>query len=238
MDYIDNERLAALFSAEGIPLDSLQLEAFELYARLLVEWNEKINLTAITDPNGIEEKHFLDCSLPLKLFEIPQNASVIDVGTGAGFPGIPFKIIRPDIRLTLLDSLQKRVAFLNEVLGAISIDALTLHGRAEDCGKTPKMREQFDIATARAVARLGVLAEYCLPFVKVGGYFLALKGSDCVEEIRLSLNAIATLGGKLVDSFEYNLPSGDKRTLIVVKKIKSTALAYPRPQGRINKKPL
>lgn len=238
MDYIDNQRLAALFSEEGIPLNLSQLEAFERYAGALVEWNEKINLTAITDQKGIEEKHFLDCALPLKLFEIPQNASVIDVGTGAGFPGIPFKIIRPDIKLTLLDSLQKRIAFLNEVLQDLSIDALTLHGRAEDCGKAPEMREQFDIATARAVARLSVLTEYCLPFVRVGGYFLALKGGDCAEEIGQSLNAIAVLGGRLLNSYEYNLPSGDRRTLIVIEKIKPTLPAYPRPQGRINKKPL
>lgn len=238
MTCIDIERLSDLFSANGIEISPLQQNAFERYADLLIEWNEKINLTAITDAKGIEEKHFLDSCLPIKLFDIPINASVIDVGTGAGFPGIPYKIMRPDISLTLLDSLQKRISFLSEVLTAVDLSAETIHGRAEDMGKSQQMREKYDVATARAVARLSILAEYCLPFVKVGGYFLALKGADCRDEIDSSLNAIGTLGGKLENVVEYQLPSGDKRTLVVIKKIKPTLTVYPRSKGKMNKKPL
>lgn len=238
MACIDINRLSELFSASDVSINESQLNAFGRYADLLVEWNEKINLTAITDPEGIEEKHFLDSCLPLNLFDIPSNAAVIDVGTGAGFPGLPFKIMRPDISLTLLDSLQKRIGFLNAVLDAVSLSAEAVHGRAEDMGKLSNMREQYDIATARAVARLSVLSEYCLPFVKVGGYFIALKGGDCRDEIDASLNAIGTLGGKLEKAVEYQLPSGDRRTLVVIKKIKPTLAAYPRPKGKMNKKPL
>lgn len=238
MACIDINRLSELFSASDVSINESQLSAFGRYADLLVEWNEKINLTAITDPKGIEEKHFLDSCLPLNLFDIPSNAAVIDVGTGAGFPGIPFKIMRPDISLTLLDSLQKRIGFLNAVLDAVSLSAEAVHGRAEDMGKLSNMREQYDIATARAVARLSVLSEYCLPFVKVEGYFIALKGGDCSDEIDASLNAIGTLGGKLEKAVEYQLPSGDRRTLVVIKKIKPTLAAYPRPKGKMNKKPL
>lgn len=238
MACIDINRLSELFSASDISVNETQLNAFGLYADLLVEWNEKINLTAITDHEGIEEKHFLDSCFPLKLFDIPSNAAVIDVGTGAGFPGIPYKIMRPDINLTLLDSLQKRIGFLTAVLEAVSLPAEAIHGRAEDMGKLSNMREQYDIATARAVARLSVLSEYCLPFVKVGGHFIALKGGDCSDEIDSSLNAIGTLGGKLEMAVEYQLPSGDRRTLVVIKKIKPTLAAYPRPKGKMNKKPL
>lgn len=237
MHSIDIDRLSVMFSKYFSVLSGDQAFAFERYADLLVEWNEKINLTAITDPWGIEEKHFLDSCLPLTMIDIPENASVVDVGTGAGFPGIPWKIMRKDIDLTLLDSLNKRINFLNTFVESIGLEAETIHGRAEELGRT-ELRESFDIATARAVARLSVLCEYCLPFVRVGGRFVALKGGDCEEEIKSAYVAVKTLGGSIKDSISYSLPSGDKRTLVVIEKIKATPSLYPRSKGKMNNKPL
>lgn len=237
MSVIEISRLNEVFSVQNINLTVEQSQKLSDYADLLVEWNEKINLTAITDSEGIIEKHFLDCFLPLSMFKMPQNANVIDVGTGAGFPGIPWKIANPDINLTLLDSLQKRLNFLGEVLGNIGYEATLVHGRAEDLGNSD-MREAFDIATARAVARLSVLAEYCLPFVKVGGYLVALKGPDAENEIKDAENALKILGGKIEKALEYTLPSGDKRTFVLIKKVKNTPKNYPRPKGKMNKNPL
>lgn len=237
MNLVSFEEFKALFNGASLEVTNDQYEKFVRYADLLVEWNEKINLTAITDPEGIAVKHFLDSVLPLTMFEIPQNATVIDVGTGAGFPGIPMKIMRDDLNLTLMDSLNKRVNFLSEVCTSIGITADCTHERAEDSGAGVK-REKFDIATARAVARLSVLAEYCLPFVKVGGAFVALKGTDCADEIKEAYTAIKTLGGKTEKVIEYALPTGDKRTLVVIRKIAPTPKAYPRPKGKMNKKPL
>ncbi len=234
---IDKLRLTGLFSSENIVISEAQAEQFDKYARLLVEWNQKINLTAITQPEEIEEKHFLDSCLPFADVDIPQGASVVDVGTGAGFPGIPLKILRPDIELTLLDSLQKRINFLETACAQIGVKATAVHGRAEELGRSD-MRESFDIATARAVARLSVLCEYCLPFVKVGGLFVALKGRDCAEEIRLAYTAIKTMGGEIAKTMEYNLPSGDGRTAVIIKKIKPTPPAYPRTKAKMEKKPL
>lgn len=221
----------------NIALSDENYARFSRYADLLVEWNEKINLTAITDPAGITEKHFLDSVLPYEWVDTPNGASVIDVGTGAGFPGIPLKIMRDDIRLTLLDSLNKRINFLNTVCSDIGVTAECIHGRAEDMG-TSQLREKFDVATARAVARLSVLCEYCLPLVKVGGVFVALKGSSGIDEIKDAENAIKKLGGKLETVKEYCLPCGDGRTLVVVKKVAPTPKGYPRPKGKMNKNPL
>lgn len=234
---IDKARLSGLFSSRNIPISDAQAEHFAKYAALLVEWNQKINLTAITEPEEIEEKHFLDSCLPFMDIDIPQGASVVDVGTGAGFPGIPLKILRPDIELTLLDSLQKRIVFLETACAAIGADAKAIHGRAEEIGRAD-LRESFDIATARAVARLSVLCEYCLPFVKVGGVFVALKGRDCAEEIRLAYTAIRTMGGEIAKTIEYNLPSGDGRTAVIIIKVKPTPSAYPRSKAKMEKKPL
>lgn len=237
MSVIEISRLNEVFLAQNINLTADQSQKLADYADLLVDWNEKINLTAITDSEGIIEKHFLDCFLPLSMFKMPQNAKVIDVGTGAGFPGIPWKIARSDINLTLLDSLQKRLNFLGEVLSKIGYEAELVHGRAEDLGNG-EMRESFDIATARAVARLSVLAEYCLPFVEVGGYLVALKGPDAENEIKDAENALKILGGKVEKALEYSLPSGDKRTFVLIKKVKNTPKNYPRPKGKMNKNPL
>lgn len=237
MNLIGFDEFKKLFNDASLDVTEAEYKQFSSYADLLVEWNEKINLTAITDAEGIAIKHFLDSVLPLGMVEVKENASLIDVGTGAGFPGIPMKIMRPDIKLTLMDSLQKRVNFLSEVCDNLGISADCTHERAEDSGMGEK-REKFDYATARAVARLSVLCEYCLPFVKVGGAFIALKGADCEEEIRTAYTAIKTLGGKTEKVIEYTLPTGDKRTLVIIRKIAPTPKSYPRPKGKMNKKPL
>ena len=243
MAVIDTSRLKRLFSDSGLSLSAAQLEAFSTYAGLLVEWNEKINLTAITDPEGIEVKHFLDSCLPLSILRldaaIPQGGSLIDVGTGAGFPGIPMKLIRPDIKLTLLDSLAKRLGFLSEVCSSLGIEAELVHGRAEDLGRL-ELREKYDVAAARAVARLSVLCEYCLPLVKPGGSFLALKGSpaEADTEAEAAARGIGLLGGKISRVERYSLPGGDSRTLIVIDKLSHTPAKYPRPKGKMNKAPL
>lgn len=225
-----------MFQSFGLNFSEAMYRQFDSYAELLVEWNEKINLTAITDAQGITEKHFLDSLAAFRNDIIPQNASVIDVGTGAGFPGIPMKIYRNDLNVTLLDSLNKRVKFLSEVSDRLSLGVDCIHLRAEDGAKKSELREQFDIATARAVAPLPVLCEYCLPYVKVGGSFIALKGPN--ENAKESFTAYRTLGAEIEDITEYQLPCGDKRQIIVYKKIKETPSKYPRNPSQIDKKPL
>ncbi len=234
---INRSRLAKLFNGIGIRLSETQLQSFDRYARLLLEWNEKINLTAITDGEGIEQKHFLDSVLPFTKVQLPQGYSVIDIGTGAGFPSCPLKIVRSDIKLTLLDSLNKRINFLETLSDEIGLEAQCIHGRAEELAKGD-MREAFDCAAARAVARLNVLCEYCLPYVKVGGEFIALKGSSGREELDEAENAVKTLGGEVERFEEYCLPCGDKRSLIVIRKTRPTDTRYPRNKGQMTKKPL
>ncbi|MBR3921279.1 MAG: 16S rRNA (guanine(527)-N(7))-methyltransferase RsmG, partial [Oscillospiraceae bacterium] len=211
-------KLREIFAKENLTLSDTQIEKFRTYAEMLVEWNEKINLTAITDDEEIAEKHFLDSILPLTKVDVPRGTSIIDVGTGAGFPAIPMKIYRDDIEITLLDSLNKRINFLSEVSDKLGLSADCIHSRAEDGGKNPDLREKFDIATARAVAPLPVLCEYCLPFVKVGGKFLALKGPN--ENAEDAEKAVEILGGKICSTWNYSLPSGDNRRLIVIEKVK------------------
>ncbi|MDD2955542.1 MAG: 16S rRNA (guanine(527)-N(7))-methyltransferase RsmG [Oscillospiraceae bacterium] len=235
---IDKEKLISLAEAAGVALTPQMAEQFDRYAGLLVEWNEKMNLTAITQPEEIVVKHFVDSLIPLAQFPVPQNASVIDVGTGAGFPGLPWKIARPDLKLTLLDSLNKRLNFLNEVLSQLQITGETVHARAEDGGKNPQYRERFDIATARAVANLTALSEYCLPYVNVGGYFLALKSGQIDDELEQAKPAIRLLGGKCREIIPYALPDGSGRSLIVLEKISQTPAKYPRPAAQMAKKPL
>lgn len=232
----DYKIFAEVFSAEGFNISEKQYTQFYEYARTLVEWNEKMNLTGITDPDGIMVKHFLDSILPLKFLKLSEGSKVIDVGTGAGFPGVPIKIYRPDIKLTLLDSLNKRVNFLSAACVAAEIKAECVHGRAEESGRDPRFREKFDAAFARAVAAMPMLAEYCLPHVKVGGTFAAMKGPN--ENYRDGENAIKLLGGEIADVKEYKLPNDDKRVLIIVKKLSATAGKYPRNGGQISKKPL
>lgn len=223
----------------GLELSDDQLRMLSSYAQLLVEWNEKINLTAIIDEEGIAIKHFLDSFSLIPL--IPgQVTSVIDVGTGAGFPGIPLKIAREKLKVTLLDSLEKRVKFLNEVCSQLELkDIHSVHGRAEDFGVDKKYREGYDLAVARAVASLPVLLEYCLPFVKVGGYFMAMKGPDAKEELILSGKALETLGGELVEAKTFSLPHTNyERCIIIVKKCRHTPANYPRKSGKPSKQPI
>ena len=222
----------------GLEITDNQESQLEKYAEMLIEWNQKINLTAIVEPKEIGIKHFLDSMLIFKNSEIPHNAKVIDVGTGAGFPGVVMKIVRPDLRLTLLDGLNKRLVFLSELCGELCISAETVHSRAEEAGKNAKYREKYDIATARAVARLNVLSEYCLPFVKVGGSFIALKGPAAEEEIAESESAVKLLGGGEIKVFSENLAYFGKRSICEIKKISQTPTAYPRISAKILKKPL
>ena len=235
---IDLTRAKDIFAQHKIDLSGEQLGQLDRYAELLVEWNQKMNLTAITDPQGILIKHFLDSILPFTLIPLAQNASLIDVGTGAGFPAIPLLIWRPDLQITLLDSLKKRLSFLEVVLSECALTAKTIHSRAEDGGRQPALREQFDLASARAVAALPMLAEYCLPLVKVGGSFLAMKGASGEEELAAARGAIKKLGGEYKETRTLHLPGGDTRTLILCKKISQTPTAYPRNGGKIAKSPL
>lgn len=229
---IPREEFDALFQGMGLAGD---YEKFSRYCGMLQEWNRKMNLTAITDDRGVAVKHFLDSLLPLTLWELPRGAALIDVGTGAGFPGVPMKLLRPDLELTLLDSLQKRLNFLSALCGELEVQAELVHARAEDAGRDPGRRERYDVATSRAVAGMGVLAEYCLPLLRVGGVLLAMKGSGGREEAREGEEAIALCGGRLREVKEYTLPGGDRRTLLVVEKEKPTPKKYPRRAGQIKK---
>lgn len=222
-----------------ITLTENQYEQFQKYFELLAEWNEKMNLTAITDERGVALKHFADSLSLLNFVDIPQNSSLADVGTGAGFPGVVLKIARPDIKLTLIDSLNKRLVFLGEVCAQLGIEAELIHSRAEDGARDEKLRESFDFAVSRAVARMNVLSEYCLPYVKVGGAFCAMKGAQANEEFKESLNAINTLGGKLENKYFFELPeNGGERAIAVVRKVKNTPQKYPRQSGKIKAKAL
>lgn len=222
-----------------ITLTENQYEQFQKYFELLAEWNEKMNLTAITDESGVALKHFADSLSLLNFVDIPQNSSIADVGTGAGFPGVVLKIARPDIKLTLIDSLNKRLVFLGEVCAQLGIEAELIHSRAEDGARDEKLRESFDFAVSRAVARMNVLSEYCLPYVKVGGAFCAMKGAQANEEFKESLNAINTIGGKLEKKYFFELPeNGGERAIAVVRKVKNTPQKYPRQSGKIKAKAL
>lgn len=221
-----------------LSLNELQISQFFLYKNILGEWNEKMNLTAIEEDRDVILKHFIDSFSILPLF-VGRTGSVIDVGTGAGFPGIPFKIMREDLQITLLDSLQKRVGFLQEVIDRLGLRSITaIHGRAEDKGVDKTLREGFDFAVARAVASLPVLLEYCLPFVKVDGLFIAMKGSN-VEEVEASKKALQVLGGTIEQVQEITLPFTDmKRNIIIVRKFRHTPTNYPRKAGKPSKDPL
>ena len=221
----------------GVMLTDNQCEQFENYYELLINWNKKINLTRITEPGEVVTKHFVDSLTLLKYGNIIKGAKVIDVGTGAGFPGIPLKIARPDIQLTLLDSLNKRLNFLSEVCGQIGITAELVHLRAEEGAKDIKYREKYDAAVSRAVARLNTLSEYCLPYVKVGGLFTAMKGPELSEEFNEAKSSVKILGGKISLVKEFEL-KGSGRTIVVIKKAKQTPQAYPRHSSKIKLKPL
>ena len=210
----------------------------------MLEYNQKVNLTAIKEPDAVWEKHFIDSTYPLILTNVPRRTQTIDVGTGAGFPGVVWKIYRPDLKLTLLDSLRKRVDYLELLKAELGLEYKTIHGRSEELTQPPPLkrhplqggglRENFDVAVSRAVANLPALCEYCLPFVKVGGMFLAMKGAETEN----AENALKLLGGEIEEVKNYELPSGDKRNLIIIRKVRETPQKYPRQRVNISKNPL
>lgn len=222
----------------GISLTDEQLSRFEKLSDLLVEQNKTMNLTAITDPDGIAVKHFADSISVLTAAEMPQGAKVLDVGTGAGFPGIPLLIMRPDLDLTMIDSTAKKLKYVENTVNELGLTATTLHTRAEEAGQSKEYREKFDFVCSRAVAALNVLCEYCLPFVKQNGLFIAMKGAKAQEEIDGAKSAIKLLGGKIIAEKSFSLSDGGERTLVVIKKISQIPPKYPRPSAQIAKKPL
>lgn len=222
----------------GLYLDETAIKRLNVYGNMLIQWNEKMNLTAIVEPQEVLYKHFFDCLLFFKNVQVPTNAKIIDVGTGAGFPGLVLKIARPDINITLFDSLNKRLTFLNAVLEEIGIEAETVHSRAEDGGKSPLYREKYDIVCARAVANLPVLCEYCIPFVRVGGSFVAMKGASAANEAAAAGNAYKILGCEKPTIICENLRENEFRAFIISKKISQTPSKYPRMAGKITKSAL
>lgn len=238
MEYFDIINIASL--DVGLPFNEETYNKFMQYKDMIKYWNEKINLTAITEDEQIVKKHFIDCIKIFKFSPLKEAKSIIDVGTGAGFPGIPIKIIKPDINVVLLDSLNKRINFLNEVINKIDLKNITtIHGRAEDFSRKIEYREKSDVAVSRAVANLAVLSELCIPYVNVGGYFVAMKGPSVEDEIKEGRNAVSILGGKIEDIIKIEIENSDlNHNLVVIKKVKETQKAYPRKAGTAVKKPL
>lgn len=236
--FISKELLINTAEKYKVTLDDVAVERFDVYAQLLVEWNKVMNLTGITEPDDIVVKHFADSLTFLTYVDVPEGASLIDVGTGAGFPGVPLMIARPDLKVTLLDSTKKRLNFLSEVSRETNLEAEIVHARAEDAGKTAEYRESFDFATARAVTNLRDLSEYCLPFVKKGGYFVPMKSAKAEEEIAGAKKAIHILGGQIEEKHSFELEDAGNRTIIKIKKISQTPTKYPRPSAKMAKFPL
>lgn len=236
------EKFVLELSKHNFKLTDKQKQQFKLYFKFLIEVNQNVNLTRITEEDEVYLKHFYDSITPLLIFSevFIQNATLCDVGAGAGFPSIPIKILRPDLKVTIVDSLAKRLTFLKELTNKLGLDNVELvHGRAEDVGQNKLYREKFDLVTARAVAKMSVLSEYCLPLVKRGGYFIALKGPKAGDELDEGQKAIAILGGKLVRDEELTLPeTSEERTLILVQKVKETPKKYPRQAGTPRRKPI
>ena len=222
----------------NINIEEVQAKNLYKYMNLLLEWNEKINLTAITEPKEVILKHFVDSLTILKYLN--EEEKVIDVGTGAGFPGIPLNIMKNDCNYTLLDSLNKRITFLNEVINDLQLENInTIHSRVEEAGKNKKYRESYDIATSRAVASLNILLEYLLPLVKIGSKCICMKGSNVEEEIESAKNAIKVLGGEIEKIEKITLPDSDiVRNIVIIKKIKQTPIKYPRKPGIPSKEPI
>ncbi|MGX7204516.1 16S rRNA (guanine(527)-N(7))-methyltransferase RsmG [Enterococcus pingfangensis] len=233
------EEFQAELKKQGIELSAKQLDQFATYFQLLVEWNQKMNLTAITEHEEVYLKHFYD-SITLAFSDTFEPVGKLcDVGSGAGFPSLPLKIVFPELEITIVDSLNKRITFLTTLVEALQLDGVQLyHDRAETFGQNPEFREAFDFVTARAVARLNVLTELCLPLVKKNGYFFALKAAKSEEELTEARPAIALLGGKLIQAEDVSLPNGDTRHIITVQKKKETPKKYPRKPGVPNKQPL
>ena len=222
----------------GLSLDDAAFLRLDTFAGMLAETNKSFNLTAITEPDEMTVKHFADCLSVFAFVDIPENSSIIDVGTGAGFPGMVLLLARPDIKMTFLDSLNKRLNFIEDVLKATGVDAETLHARAEDAGKDAAYRESFDFATARAVADLSVLLEYCLPFVRVGGSFVSMKSADTDGELESAKGVINILGGEIKSINSFDLVENMPRKIVEIKKISQTPTAYPRTSKKIAKSPI
>lgn len=236
MECMLKDRLEAL----DIILDQEQINQFDEYYEILVEWNKVMNLTGITEYQEVVEKHFLDSLSIVKVMDMDQAERVIDIGTGAGFPGIPLKIAFPKLDIVLLDSLNKRIRFLDHVIEELGLEGIrTIHGRAEDYARDGKYRERFDLCVSRAVANLSSLSEYCLPYVKVGGRFVSYKSGDIEEEVNDASKAIALLGGKKGRIEKFQLPDTDiQRSFVVIGKTKNTQKRYPRKAGMPTKEPL
>ena len=221
-----------------INVDEDAFSRLDTFAEMLIETNKSFNLTAIKEPDDVTVKHFADCLSIFKYVDISENAKIIDVGTGAGFPGLVLKLYRPDIQMTFLDSTKKRLGFIENVLNECGIKGDILHMRAEEAAQLAKYREKYDFATARAVAALPVLSEYCLPFVKVGGSFVSMKSAESNEEISEAKKAINILGGKIEEDILFDLVENMPRRIIRIKKNSQTPTKYPRPSAQISKKPL
>ncbi len=232
------ERIQELSKKIDVEIDEKTCNKLYIYMNLLLEWNEKINLTAITDKNEIILKHFID-SFTINKF-LKKGSKVLDIGTGAGFPGLAIKIIRPEIKVVLMDSLNKRISFLNEVIQSLKLnDIETFHSRAEEMAKNNEFREKFDIVTSRAVAKLNVLSEYMLPYTKINGKCICMKGPNVEEEVKESEKAIKILGGKIENVDKIILPESNfERNIIIINKISNTPLKYPRKSGTPSKEPL
>lgn len=236
--FISKSLLKEKAAEYSVELNDEALDRFDTYARLLVEWNEKINLTAITDPDEIVIKHFVDSITVFNAIDIPQGSKVIDVGTGAGFPGVAMLITRPDLKITLMDSTNKKLNVIRDILENIGLEAEVIHKRAEEAGQDKAFRESYDFATARAVSNLRDLSELCLPMVKVGGTFISMKSAKADEEIEEGKKAIAILGGKIEAKKTFDLDEAGERTIILIKKSSSTPNKYPRPSAKMAKNPL
>lgn len=236
MGCILKDRLETL----GITLENEQLRQFDEFYQILLEWNKVMNLTGITEYPEVVEKHFLDSLSIVKFMDLNQVGRTIDIGTGAGFPGIPLKIAFPDLKIVLMDSLNKRIKFLDHIIEELGLkEVQTIHGRAEDYARDEKYREKFDLCVSRAVANLSSLSEYCLPYVKIGGRFISYKSGDIEEERRDASRAIDILGGKEEKIEKFSLPDTDiSRSFVVIKKIKHTQKKYPRKAGMPTKEPL
>jgi len=238
---LSKEELLKLSAAAiGVELNDRQVQQFVKYYEILVEWNSFMNLTGITEYEEVVQKHFVDSLVLSKAIDVNQITNLIDIGTGAGFPGIPLKIAYPHLKVTLLDSLQKRIKFLNEVVMQLGLENVeTIHGRAEDFAKPSMKRESYDICVSRAVANLASLSEYCLPYVKVEGYFVPYKSGKIDEELANARKAVFVLGGKIEDEVKFNLPDSDiSRSLIKIRKVSGTPKKYPRKSGLATKEPI
>lgn len=237
---MNTEQFIEMLAAKGIALSPRQINQYETYYSTLVEWNEKMNLTAITDKEDVYLKHFYDSISAAFYFDFIQPLKVCDVGAGAGFPSIPIKIAFPDLHITIVDSLNKRIGFLEHLAKLLELkDVRFIHDRAETFGQNKEHRETYNVVMARAVARLSVLSELCLPLVKTGGTFVAMKGASAKEELEAGQKAIAVLGGKLVDSHTFTLPEEEsERNILIIEKEKSTPKKYPRKPGTPNKIPI